>query len=66
MKIQVDESRCIAAGNCVMAGADVYDQRDEDGIVIVLDDSPESADHQRQAREGAAICPAKVITILED
>lgn len=66
MRILVDESRCIAAGNCVVAGSDVYDQRDEDGIVVVLDDAPESAEHQRQAREGAALCPAKVLSILED
>ncbi|KAA9105926.1 ferredoxin [Microbacterium rhizomatis] len=66
MKIQIDESRCIAAGNCVMTGADIYDQRDEDGIVVVMDYAPEDPELQRQARAGAAICPAKVITITED
>ncbi|SDZ48131.1 ferredoxin [Herbiconiux ginsengi] len=66
MQIQIDESRCISAGSCVMAGPDVYDQRDEDGVVVVLDHDPQGVESRRQAREGAAVCPARVITIIND
>ncbi|ROO87269.1 ferredoxin [Actinocorallia herbida] len=65
MKITIDESRCIAAGNCVLEAMDLFDQRDEDGIVVVLDDSPESAELQAAARKAAAVCPANVIVISE-
>ncbi|GAA1466563.1 ferredoxin [Microbacterium thalassium] len=65
MKILIDESRCIAAGNCVMVAPEIYDQREDDGIVVLLDDSPEGAALQAKAREGAAICPSKVVTILD-
>lgn len=65
MKIDIDEARCIAAGNCVLASMDLFDQRDEDGVVIVLDESPEGATLQAEARQAAAVCPSNVITITE-
>ena len=33
MKITVDEEKCCAAGQCVLIAPEVFDQRDEDGIV---------------------------------
>ncbi len=64
MKVTVDQVKCVAAGHCVMHAADVFDQRDEDGIVVLLDESPpaELADDVRQA---AAVCPAMAIHIDE-
>ncbi|RNL62856.1 ferredoxin [Nocardioides marmoriginsengisoli] len=65
MKIEVDETRCISAGNCVFASIELFDQRDEDGVVVVLDDRPESESLQAAARRAAAVCPSNVITILD-
>ncbi|MBF6191594.1 ferredoxin [Nocardia implantans] len=64
MKVTVDQVKCVAAGHCVMHAADVFDQRDEDGIVVLLDADPpdELADDVRQA---AAVCPAMAIHIEE-
>lgn len=64
MRIVVDEEKCVAAGQCVNVAADVFDQRDEDGIVVLLDPSPPAglADDVRQA---AAVCPALAISIEE-
>ncbi|GLY38932.1 ferredoxin [Amycolatopsis sp. NBRC 101858] len=64
MKILIDEGKCVAAGQCVAAAAEVFDQRDEDGIAVLLDENPpaELADDVRQA---AAVCPAMAITIVE-
>ncbi|MFF0011478.1 ferredoxin [Streptomyces sp. NPDC005374] len=64
MKVVVDEEKCIAAGQCVSAAMDVFDQRDEDGIVVLLEGSPgpELADDVRNA---AAVCPALAIRIEE-
>lgn len=31
VKIIVDQDKCVASGQCVMAADDVFDQRDEDG-----------------------------------
>ncbi|MEV0148765.1 MULTISPECIES: ferredoxin [unclassified Nonomuraea] len=64
MKITIDQDKCVASGQCVTAAMDVFDQRDEDGIVILLDPTPpaELADDVRQA---AAVCPALAIHVEE-
>jgi len=66
MRIEIDESRCIAAGTCVLAAEELFDQRDEDGVVVVLDAHPATADLEHKAREAESVCPAKVITIHEE
>ena len=40
MKVSVDEDKCCGAGTCVLLAPDVFDQRDEDGIVVLLDAAP--------------------------
>ena len=64
MKVIVDQSRCVGSGQCVLNAGEVFDQRDEDGIVVLLDDCPpaELADDVRLAVE---MCPASVIRIEE-
>ncbi|MEV6350835.1 ferredoxin [Actinoplanes sp. NPDC051851] len=64
MKVTVDQERCVAAGSCVTAADDVFDQRDEDGIVVLLNPAP-TADRAAAVREAAAICPALAITVEE-
>ncbi|MBM7440192.1 ferredoxin [Streptomyces sp. HB132] len=65
MKITVDEEKCCGAGQCVMIAPEVFDQRDEDGIVILLDAAP-PADRHETVRESADICPAAAIQLHED
>ncbi|TJZ57026.1 ferredoxin [Streptomyces piniterrae] len=62
MKITLDADKCCAAGQCVLIAPEVFDQRDEDGIVVLLDDAPPAEQHEA-VREAAAICPAAVIEI---
>ncbi|WP_068162215.1 ferredoxin [Rhodococcus phenolicus] len=64
MKVYVDQDRCIAAGQCVAHADEVFDQRDDDGIVVLLDDSP-SEDLADGVREAAAMCPALAVRIEE-
>ncbi|MBP2330487.1 ferredoxin [Kibdelosporangium banguiense] len=65
MKVLIDEAKCVAAGQCVAAAAAVFDQRDEDGIVILLNENP-PADLAADVRHAAAVCPALAITIQEE
>jgi ferredoxin len=62
VKVIVDGDRCIASGQCVLTAPDVFDQQDEDGIVLLRDDNPPAglADDVHQA---AAVCPALAITV---
>lgn len=60
MRVTVDQERCCSAGNCAMLAPDVFDQRDEDGAVVLLDASP-APDLHDAVREAAAMCPASAI-----
>ncbi len=64
MRVVVNESRCIAAGQCVLNAPEVFDQREDDGIVVVLDEHP-AANHHDSARLAARLCPAEVIQVQE-
>jgi len=65
MKVFVDEDKCCGAGACVLAAPDVFDQRDEDGVVVLLDDTPAAHLHEA-VREAAGVCPAMAITLGEE
>jgi ferredoxin len=62
MKVFVDQDRCVGSGQCVLAADDLFDQRDEDGVAVVLDDSP--PDHRLADVQQAVMgCPALAITV---
>ncbi|MEU1162325.1 ferredoxin [Streptomyces sp. NPDC005921] len=62
MKVTVDQDRCVAAGQCAATAPDVFDQRDEDGVVVLLTDAP-AADRVDDVRQAAAVCPALAIHV---
>lgn len=64
MKVRVDQDVCASSGNCVMQAPAVFDQREEDGVVVLLNDDP-SAEHAEATRKAAALCPALAIHIEE-
>lgn len=64
MKVTVDEDKCCGAGSCVLVAPDVFDQRDEDGIVILLDPVP-APEYHEMVREAASVCPALAIDVSE-
>ena len=64
MRVEVDVAKCVASGQCVLVAPDVFDQRDEDGMVVLLDETP--APGLRDAvRESAMVCPATAIHLVE-
>ncbi|MFF7890193.1 ferredoxin [Streptomyces sp. NPDC007896] len=64
MKVIVDQNKCVASGQCVLSAPEVFDQREEDGIVVLLAENPPEglADDVRQA---VALCPAQAIWLEE-
>lgn len=64
MKVTVDQDMCVSSGQCVLNAAEVFDQRDDDGVVILLTDSP-PAEQAENTRKAAAACPALAIDIEE-
>ncbi|EFL00021.1 MULTISPECIES: ferredoxin [Streptomyces] len=64
MHISLDIDKCCGAGQCAVAAPEVFDQRDEDGVVVLLEENPEAA-LLPKVREAAAVCPAAVIAVRE-
>lgn len=64
MQITINTEKCIAAGACVMEAFEVFDQRDEDGVVILLNANPEES-QRTNVRRAVAACPARAIALAE-
>jgi ferredoxin len=65
MRITVNRSRCIAAGQCVLKAAKVFDQDEQDGIVILLSENP-APEFEASARLAARVCPSEAITVHDE
>ena len=50
MRVTVDQDKCVSSGMCVMNASDIFDQRDDDGVVELLVDEP--GPDQAEVREG--------------
>ncbi|WP_327406477.1 ferredoxin [Streptomyces sp. NBC_01288] len=64
MKVELDEPKCVASGQCVVAAPDVFDQRDDDGVAILLEEQP-GTELLDDVREAVAVCPAAAIRLVE-
>ena len=64
MKVAVDRHKCISSGQCVLAAPEVFDQRDEDGLVVLLNPSP-PAELAVGVKQAATLCPAVAITVKD-
>lgn len=64
MHVTIDEDKCCGAGQCVLAAPDVFDQREDDGIVVLLDADPPQEQYAA-VRDAAAVCPAAAIGVRE-
>jgi ferredoxin len=64
MKVIVDQDKCVASGQCVLLAPDVFDQRDEDGVVVLLQENPPGELHE-DVRQAARVCPSLAIRLEE-
>ena len=65
IRIRIEEHKCVGAGQCVMASPEVFDQREEDGIVVLLNAEPDSA-LAPSVRKAVKLCPARAILLEEE
>ena len=64
MHIIASTDKCIASGSCALTCPEVFGQRDEDGVVTLLEKHPPLALLKR-VRQAIELCPASVFR-LED
>ncbi|MGP2438402.1 ferredoxin [Streptomyces sp. JW3] len=61
-RISAERDRCVGAGQCVLAAPAVFDQGEEDGLVVVLDERPPVSQAQA-VREAVWACPSRALTL---
>ncbi|MFI6375040.1 ferredoxin [Streptomyces sp. NPDC050546] len=62
LRIEVDRDRCAGAGMCALTAPEVFDQDEEEGLVVLLHPDP-APEHRATARMAAGLCPAGAITL---
>jgi len=63
-RVVVDFDLCESNAVCMAVAPEVFDQNDDDGVVILLAEHP-TAEHHDSAHDAATRCPAAVIEIHE-
>ena len=64
MRVEADRSKCMGAGMCALNAPEVFDQDDDEGLVVVLDPEP-PAEHRYAVRDAVNLCPAAALRLDE-
>jgi ferredoxin len=64
MRVHADQSICATSGQCVESVPEVFDEREDDGVVVVRDAHPDRRLWQ-DVRDAARRCPVAAITLTE-
>lgn len=65
MRIVVDKDRCIGSGQCVLTQPEVFDQGEDDGLVVLLTEEP-SSETEDSVREAVRLCPSQALSVEEN
>jgi ferredoxin len=65
MRVIVDQEKCCGAGQCVLTAPEVFAQREEDRLVVLLQPSPDES-LRGKVRDAVAACPKEVIQLDEE
>jgi ferredoxin len=64
MKIHINNDRCAGAGQCALNAPELFDQSEQDGTVVLLNEHPPSSLYE-VARLAADLCPNTVIHLTD-
>jgi ferredoxin len=59
-----DPDRCVGSGQCVLTSPTVFDQTDDEGLVVVLHADP-AVELLDSVRVAVAACPAQALSLVE-
>ncbi|MDH6121820.1 ferredoxin [Kitasatospora sp. GAS204B] len=61
MGVEVDRDVCTGAGQCTMMAPQLFDQDDDDGLVVLLR-QPGPAD-EANVRQAVSLCPSRALRL---
>lgn len=64
MEVTADRELCIGSGNCVLTAPSVFDQDDDQGLVVLLRPTVDPQD-AHAIREAVARCPSGALRLVE-
>jgi ferredoxin len=65
MRVEVESDMCIGAGMCALLAGEVFDQNEDEGVVVLREERPPPRLHDA-VREAVLRCPAAVIRVYEN
>ncbi|MFC6016835.1 ferredoxin [Plantactinospora solaniradicis] len=65
IQVTADLARCVGAGQCVLTEPAVFDQDEEDGTVVILDETPRDETTITRVRQAIHICPSRALALAE-
>jgi ferredoxin len=65
VRVTADRAVCIGSGNCVLSAPAVFDQDDDEGLVVLLTATIDPQDLDA-VRDAVAHCPSGALRIVED
>jgi ferredoxin len=64
-RIVADQDRCIGSGQCVMTDPETFDQSEDDGLVVLLREHPQTEAELARAREAVQLCPGRALSLQD-
>ncbi|NYI07915.1 ferredoxin [Allostreptomyces psammosilenae] len=64
MELEIDRERCVGGGMCALTAPRVFDQSEEDGLVVLT--APPEPEDLDAVREAVQLCPASALTLREE
>ena len=65
MRVIAQTQKCIGSGTCAFTCPQVFGQRDEDGVVHVINEHP-SLDLLARVKQVVDLCPAQVFLVEDE
>jgi ferredoxin len=65
MKVAADRDVCIGSGNCVFTAPQMFDQDDDEGLVVLLITSEIDPGDAGAVRDAVAHCPSGALRMVD-
>jgi ferredoxin len=64
VKVYADQDVCVGSGMCVLCLPEVFDQREDDGVVVLLRAEPDpDPDQEAAVLQAVQLCPSGALRV---